>query len=173
MTRSKQNYLIAVLALLFSTGVVAEEGAKIDASDPTKIYSYAGVGLKITEFSNGDSLNEVRAIGNLGFGDSDMVMFELGYGKYSGSILPGESKEDVTNGRARYFHLFNMDYSITSGYRGWATQIDLQFEGDVKGTTSGNTVALGVLPAFGGGADWSFFLPVNYVTTWANNFDSH
>ena len=173
MSTSNCSFLIAVLALLISTVAAAETDEKIDASDPTKIYSYAGGGLKTTEYSNGDSLNEIRAIGNIGFGDSDMLMFELGYGRYSGSVSPGEDKEGLTNGRARYFHLFNMDYSIIKGYRGWATQIDLQFEGDVKGTNGGNTVALGVLPAFGGGASWSFFLPLNYVSTWGSDFNNH
>jgi len=173
MNKSTHFCLIAALTLLTGTVATAEESAEIDASDPTKIYSYAGGGLKTTKFSNGDSLNEFRAIGNLGFGDSDMVMFELGYGNYSGSVASGEDKEGLTNGRARYFHLFPMDYSITKGYRGWAIQVDLQFEGDVKGTTGGNTVALGVLPAFGGGDSWSFFLPVNYVTTWGSDFEDH
>jgi hypothetical protein len=89
MNKSKRIWLVAALTLLTGTAAMAEEG-QIDASDPTKIYSYAGGGLKTTEFSNGDSLNEVRGVGNIGFGDSDMVMFELGYGNYSGSVGKGE-----------------------------------------------------------------------------------
>ena len=172
MSQSKRFCLVAALTLLTGTAAMAEEG-QIDASDPTKIYSYAGGGLKTTEYNNGDSLNEVRGVGNIGFGDSDMVMFELGYGNYSGSVEKGEDKEGLTNSRARYFHLFNMDYSVLKGYRGWATQVDLQFEGEVKGATGGNTVALGVLTAFGGGESWSFFLPVNYVATWGSDFEDH
>ena len=97
--------------------------------------------------------------------------FEIGYGKYSGTVTANEKDSGVTNSRARYFHLFNMDYSITSGYRGWATQIDLQLEGQVKGTTDNNTVAIGALPAFGINEDWALYLPVNYVTTWGENFN--
>ena len=160
------------LASLSGT-IVAEEVDQVDASDPTKIYSYAGPGYKFTKFSNGDSLNEIRAIGNIGLSDNDMLLFEIGYGSYSGTVPGGEKGDGVTNARARYFHLFNMDYSVAKGYRGWATQIDLQLEGDVKGTTGGNTLAIGALPAFGGGASWSFFLPVNYVSTWGKDFNNH
>lgn len=163
----------AALVCLTSGVVCAEQTEKVDASDPTKIYSYAGLGYKLTEYDNGDSLNEVRAIGNIGFSDSDMLLFEIGYGNYSGTVLSDEKDSGATNGRARYFHLFGMDYSIATGYRGWATQVDLQFEGNVKGTTGGNTLAIGALPAFGGGSNWSFFLPVNYVSTWGNKFEHH
>jgi len=164
--------IFAALALL--TGAAwAEETGAIDASDPTKIYSYAGPGYKFTEFSNGDSLSEIRAIGNVGFTSNDMVLFEIGYGSYSGTVLDGEKKDGITNARLRYFHLFDMDYSVARGYRGWATQVDLQIEGDVKGTTGGNTLAIGALPAFGWSASWSFFVPVNYVSTWGKNFNKH
>ena len=169
--------ITALSGLLFglSSGLIAQPSVaeEIDASDPTKIYSYAGPGYKFTEFTNGDELNELRVIGNLGLSDSDMVLFEFGYGSYSGTVLPGEKKDGFTNARARWFHLFGMDYSVLSGYRGWATQIDLQLEGDVKGTTGSNTLALGALPAFGINADWAFYLPVNYVSTWGEDFKDH
>jgi hypothetical protein len=167
------NIGVTLMLAVLSGALWAETTEEVDASDPTKIYSYAGPGYKFTEYSNGDSLKEIRAIGNVGITDQDMLLFELGYGSYSGTVSPGEKDDGITNGRARYFHLFNMDYAIATGYRGWATQVDLQFEGDVKGTTGGNTLAVGVLPAFGGGASWSFFLPVNYVSTWGDNFDQH
>ena len=166
-------FAVTMALTSLSAAVWAEAAEEVDASDPTKIYSYVGPGFKFTEYSNGDSLSEVRAVGNIGFTDQDMLLFEIGYGSYSGTVLNGEKDDGITNGRARYFHLFNMDYSVAVGYRGLATQVDLQFEGDVKGTTGGNTLAIGVLPAFGGGASWSFFLPVNYVSTWGDNFDKH
>ena len=164
--------IFAVMGLaLCVTQALAEDG--IDASDPTKIYSYIGPGYKYTEFSNGDDLQEARIIGNLGLGDSDMVLFEIGYGSYDGTTERGEKDTGTTNGRARWFHLFDMDYSVLKGYRGLATQIDVQFEGNVKGTTGSITVALGALPAFGINESWSFYLPVNYVSTWGENFDHH
>jgi len=167
------TYLTAALAMLGAEFAVAEETGGVDASDPTKIYSYVGSGFKHTRYGNGDSLNELRVLGNIGFSDKDMMLFEIGYGKYDGTVLPGEKETGSTNGRLRYFHLTRMDYSISSGYRGWAAQVDLQFEGNAKGTTGGNTLAVGVLPAFGGGASWSFFLPLNLVSTWGENFKNH
>ncbi|MEH6551747.1 MAG: hypothetical protein V7711_08355 [Pseudomonadales bacterium] len=164
--------IASILALaLCASPVISEES--IDASDPTKIYSYVGPGYKYTEYSNGDNLQEARVIGNLGLGNSDMVLFEIGYGTYNGTLAEGEKEDGTTNGRARWFHLFNMDYSVLSGYRGLATQIDLQFEGSVKGTKGSNTVALGAMPAFGINENWSFFLPINYVSTWGEDFKDH
>jgi len=118
-----QKFMLCASLALISSIAQANEGGEVDASDPTKIYSYAGPGYKFTEYSNGDSLSEIRAIGNIGFSDNDMLLFEIGYGRYSGTIEDGDKKDGVTNGRLRYFHLFNMDYSITKGYRGWATQV--------------------------------------------------
>ena len=164
-------FLLTIVFL--SVGAQAQESGQVDASDPTKVYSFAGGGYKFTEYSNGDSLGEIRALGNIGISDQDMLLFEIGYGSYSGTVKDNEKKDGTTNGRLRYFHLFNMDYSVSKGYRGLAAQVDLQFEGRVKGTTGGNTIALGVLPAFGGGDNWSFFLPVNYVSTWGDKFEEH
>lgn len=159
-------------ALLMAAGIQAQEA--VDASDPTKIYSYLGPGYKYTNFTNDDELHELRLIGNLGIGSSDMVMFELGYGKYFvGDDSSAKDDTGITNGRARYFHLFTMDYSVLTGYRGWATQIDMQFEGGVEGTKGSNTLAIGALPAFGINSSWSFYLPLNYVSTWGEDFDQH
>ena len=140
------NIAALAAAIMLMNAATAEESGEIDASDPTKVYSYAGPGYKFTEFSNGDSLNELRAIGNIAFGSSDMLLFEIGYGSYSGTVSDGEKEDGITNSRLRYFHLFNMDYSVSSGYRGWATQVDLQLEGNVKGTTGGNTLAVAHSP---------------------------
>jgi hypothetical protein len=92
----------ATLACLASGVVWAAQSEKVDASDPTKIYSYAGLGYKFTEYDNGDSLNEVRAIGNIGFSDSDMPLFEIGYGNYSATVLSSEKDSGATNGRSLF-----------------------------------------------------------------------
>jgi hypothetical protein len=170
ISNTKLPALLALLAISIACPGNAEE---IDASDPTKIYTYAGPGYKFTEFSNGDSLNEIRVVGNLALSEKDMLLFELGYGKYSGTVLSGEKETGLTNSRARWFHLFDMDYSVEKGYRGWATQIDLQLEGKVKGTTGSNTLALGGLPAYGINQDWAFYLPLNYVSSWGKDFEEH
>ncbi|TVZ41643.1 hypothetical protein P886_0991 [Alteromonadaceae bacterium 2753L.S.0a.02] len=166
------NYL-CVLGVLASCIPAFASAEKIDASDPTKIYSYAGPGYKTTKYSNGDTLSEIRGQGNLALGAQDMVMFELGYGNYSGTVAASEKENGFTNSRVRWFHLFKMDSSVVSGYRGWATQIDVQIEGEVKGTKGSNSVAMGALPAFGINEAWSFYLPVNYVSSWNSDFDKH
>ena len=161
----------ANVALIACSNVSAEEEA-IDASDPTKIYSYAGGGLKYTDYTNNESMLEVRAMGNFGFGEKDTVMFELGYGSHDGDLVPG-SNNDITNGRVRWFHLFEMNPDVLKGYRGWATQVDLQLAGSLKGTNGQNTLALGYMAAFGISEKWSFYLPLNVVNTWDKNFEKH
>ena len=54
--------------------ILADE--QIDATDPTKIYSYLGAGLKYTEYTNGEFMWEIRATGNIGLSESDMLLFE-------------------------------------------------------------------------------------------------
>jgi len=134
---------------------------KIDASDPTKIYTYVGVGPKYTRYANGEHMVEGRVSGNIGF-PKDMVFFNIGYGRHSGNSVPG-SNSGVTNGRVRWFHLFEMDYSITHGYRGWASQVDLQIAGDLKGTLPQNVLSLGGVAGYGLNKRWSLFLMGNVV----------
>ena len=93
---------LSLAMVLFSNAAWAEETEQVDASDPTKIYSYAGPGYKFTEYSNGDSLSELRAVGNIGFSDNDMLLFEIGYGSYDGTIESGD-KEDPEPGRSWAF----------------------------------------------------------------------
>ncbi len=160
--------LVCFLALVLVAPALAEE-EKIDASDPTKIYTYAGGGVKYTDYTNGEYMWEIRATGNIGLSKSDMVMFELGYGWHSGDLVDGKN-QGLTNARLRWFHLFPMNYSVTSGYRGWGTQVDMQLAGALKGTDGQNTISLGAIPAFGLSENWSFYLPVNLINTWDKNF---
>lgn len=161
-------FLATAIIMASSAPLFAEE--KIDASDPTKIYTYAGGGMKYTDYSNGDEMLEMRATGNIGLSKSDMVMFEIGYGWHSGDSAAGDDS-DITNARFRYFHLFPMDYSVVSGYRGLAAQADLQLAGRLKGTDGQNTLVLGVLPAFGINEKLSLYVAVNLVNTWDRDFD--
>lgn len=147
----------------------AEEA--IDASDPTRIYSYAGAGMKYTDYTNDESMTEMRVTGNLGITEQDMIMFEGGYGWHSGDKVRGDNS-GLTNARARWFHLVKMDYGVSNGYRGWATQVDLQVAGELKGTDGQNVLAVGVLPAFGLGSNWSFYLALNAVNVWDKNFEN-
>jgi len=158
----------ASLALPYGAVSAAEE---IDPSDPTKIYSNAGAGIKYTDYTNGESMTELRATGNLGLSKSDMVVFELGYGSHSGDRVPGKNS-GTTNARARWFHLFPMQ-DKPRGYRGMGTQVDLQLAGDLKGTNGQNVLVVGGLGAFGISPSWNAFLAANLVNSWDRNFDKY
>lgn len=161
-------YVLLVAALLYSSATKAE---KIDASDPTKIYTYFGGGPKYNEFTNGDSIWELRATGNIGLGEKDMLLFELGYGKYDGIQSPGNST-DYTNARLRWFHIREMDYQISKGYRGLSLQADLQLAGRLKGTDGQNQLHLGVTPVYALGSNWNLYLMANVANTWDKRFEN-
>jgi len=155
--------LVLCLALPFGSAFAkeAEQPKKIDASDPTRIYTYIGVGPKYTRYANGEHMIEGRVSGNIGM-QQDMVFFNIGYGRNKGTSVPGPSS-GATNGRIRWFHLFEMDYNITHGYRGWASQVDLQIAGSLKGTLPQNVLSLGGVIGYGLNERWSLFLMGNVV----------
>ena len=163
----KVTLSIVAIAASFST-LCAEEA--IDASDPTKVYTYAGGGVKYTDYTNDESMTEIRTIGNIALSDNDMLMFEIGYGWHKGNNEIEGDDSGVTNGRLRWFHLFDMDYTVASGYRGWAIQVDLQTAGWVKGTDGQNVLSIGALPAFGINEKWSLFVAMNIVNSWDKEF---
>ena len=171
MKTRQMKLTLMLLSLLASSATLYAEEA-IDASDPTKVYTYAGGGLKYTDYTNDESMTEIRTIGNIALSDNDMLMFELGYGWHDGDKIEGHNSA-ITNGRLRWFHLFDMDYSVTSGYRGWATQIDMQIAGVMKGTDGQNTLSVGALPAFGINEKWSLFVAVNLVNSWDKEFKKY
>ena len=161
-----------VIAAGIGTGLTAAAEEEIDASDPTKVYTYAGAGVKFTDYTNGDDMLELRATGNLGITPNDMALFELGYGWHNGDPASGTKDDDNwTNARLRYFHLFDMDYSVLSGYRGFATQVDLQLAGELKGTDGQNQIVVGVMPVFALGGDWNLYLMANVANAWDKKFE--
>lgn len=170
MKTKKLNSVLMVVTLLSATHLYAEEA--IDASDPTKIYTYAGCGVKYTDYTNDETMTEIRAIGNVALSENDMLMFEFGYGWHDGNKVAG-SNDALTNGRLRWFHLFDMDYTVVSGYRGLATQVDVQIAGELKGTDGQNVITIGALPAFGINESWSFFLGLNVVNSWDKKFENY
>jgi hypothetical protein len=162
--------MTAILTTALMLGVVDTLiGEEIDASDPTKVYTYAGGGVKYTEYTNGEDMWEGRVTGNLGLSPSDMVLFELGYGWHNGDLVEGKDS-GLSNARLRYFHLFPMDYSVASGYRGMAMQLDFQIAGELKGTDGQNVITVGVLPAFGLSERWNFYLALNVINSWDKEF---
>ena len=163
---------IAGLLLLGTTCNLYAEEAAIDASDPTKIYSWVGGGIKYVDYTNDTEMWEARLTGNLGITEKDMVLFEVGYG-WNSREFNGEDDNDLTNGRLRWFHVFTMDYSVEKGYRGWASQVDVQIAGNLVGTDGQNVIAIGGLPAFGISENWSFYLGLSVVNSWDKNFDEY
>ena len=163
---------VFLLTGLLTGGLVtAEDELVIDASDPTKIYTYVGGGLKYNEYTNGESMLELRVTGNIGISEVDSVLFEAGYGWHNGDLVAG-SKQGLTNVRFRWFHVFDMDYEKLSGYRGMATQIDLQLAGQLKGTDGQNVLAAGIMPAYALGEEWNLYLMLNGVGAWDNEFSN-
>ena len=159
------------IAIGMCSGATAQDQA-IDASDPTKIYTFMGGGLKYVEYTNGESMVEARATGNLGLSDSDMILFELGYGWHDGELIPGGGS-GWTNARARWFHVVTMSYDAGSGYRGWTTQVDLQLAGELKGTDGQNVLAAGVMPTYGLGEEWNLYLSLSAVAAWDKEFKKY
>jgi hypothetical protein len=155
--------------MMFSTTAGAQDERVIDASDPTKIYTYFGGGLKYNEYTNGESMLELRVTGNLGVSDVDSILFEAGYGWHDGDLVAG-SNEGMTNARFRWFHLFEIDYEKVKGYRGMGTQVDLQLAGELKGTDGQNVLAAGIMPAYALGEEWNLYLMLNGVAAWDKGF---
>ena len=160
---------ISSLAMADSDTLSAET---IDASDPTRVYTFAGAGFKYSDYTNGDSMSELRATGNIGLSPSDMVLFELGFGFHQGDEAPEGKDEGLTNGRLRYFHLFEMNYE-KMGYRGMAAQVDLQIAGALKGTDGQNVIALGGLGAWGFSETLNFYAGPVIPSSWDKNFEQY
>ncbi len=159
--------LISVMLFLYSNATAQEQ--VIDASDPTKIYTFMGGGLKYLDYTNDESMVEVRTTGNLGLSETDMILFELGYGRHDGNLISG-SNSGWTNIRARWFHVVNMNYDVARGYRGWSTQVDLQLAGKLKGTDGQNVLAAGVMPTYAMDEEWNLYLNLNAVAAWDKEF---
>jgi len=162
---------VTSVMLFFCSSVTAQDQA-IDASDPTKIYTFVGGGLKYLDYTNGESMIELRATGNRGLSDTDMILFELGYGWHDGDLVPGDDS-GWTNARARWFHVVKMSYDVGSGYRGWSTQVDLQLAGALKGTDGQNVLAAGIMPTYGLNEEWNLYLSLNAVAAWDKDFKKY
>jgi len=145
---------------------------EVDATDPTKIYSFFGGGPKYTDYTNGESMWEIRAIGNFALSPADSLLVEFGYGWHDGGLIPGENS-GLTDARVRYFHVGEIRYDLTSGYRGMGYQADLQFAGQLKGTDGQNVVLAGLMPIFALGGHWDLYLSLGLAATWDKNFEVH
>lgn len=141
----------------------------IDATDPTKIYTFLGGGPKYSDFTNGEHIWEARIIGNVGLGEHDMLLFEAGYGRIEGNDS-FDAESNWTDTRIRWFHLFDMDYEA-DGYRGMGTQLDLQLAGSLPGTDGQNLLVTGIMPTWNLTENLSLYLSLNLVNAWDKGFD--
>ena len=167
--KSLTTCLIMLFWIAPMASALADE-ERIDASDPTKIYTFMGGGLKYNEYTNNEYMWETRAIGNVGLSDHDMLLFEAGYGWHQGEQAPGKNS-GLTNARLRWFHLYEMNYDIETGYRGMGLQLDVQLAGKLKGTDGQNQISFGAMPAFALGHGWNLYLMLNVASAWDKGWD--
>lgn len=169
--RTPPSLLATILFFLLSASGVAT-AKEVDATDPTKIYSFIGGGPKYTDYTNGEHMWEIRAIGNLALSAHDSILFEFGYGWHHGNLEPGDNS-DLTNARIRYFHVGEVRYDLVRGYRGMGYQLDMQFAGRLKGTDGQNVILAGLMPVLALNRDWDLYLTTGIAATWDKNFEVH
>lgn len=158
----------SISVLIFACGDTAAQ--EIDSSDPTKIYSFIGGGPKYTDYTNGEHMWEIRAIGNLALGPKDSILFELSYGWHNGDLIPG-ANSGLTNLRFRYFHVGEVSYDLTRGHRGMGYQVDMQFAGSLKGTDGQNVIVVGLMPVFALSQSWDLYMTTGLAGSWDNKFE--
>ncbi len=163
------NCLVLFFGCVIASASLANE-ARIDATDPTKIYTFLGGGLKYNDYTNGEYMWETRLIGNIGLGKDDMLLFEAGYGWHQGDQAPGKDS-GLTNSRLRWFHLFEMNYDLEQGYRGFGLQLDAQLAGSIKGTDGQNQILFGVMPVFALGGNWNLYAMLMLANTWDKGWE--
>ena len=143
----------------------AEQPKEIDASDPTRIVTFIGIGPKTTRYTDGSNIDELRVNATVGIGAKDMIIAEFGYGRNT-----GEDKRGWTNTQIRHFHLFRMDNTIPRGYRGWGSSIEVNLAGDLRGMDGQQSLAIGGSPAFALGNDWDIYPIVMVLNSWDRYF---
>jgi hypothetical protein len=163
------NCLVLFLGCGLALTCLADE-ERIDASDPTKIYTFMGGGFKYNDYTNGEYMWEARAIGNIGLGEHDSLLFEAGYGWHKGDQAPGKDS-GLTNARVRWFHLYEMNYELETGYRGFGLQLDAQLAGGLKGTDGQNQILVGAMPVFALGGSWNLYLMLMVANTWDKGWE--
>ena len=169
-TKSISASCLALLAWISLVPAAMGGEERIDASDPTKIYNFAGGGLKYNDYTNGETMWETRIIGNIGLTDHDMILFETGYGWHQGEQAKGRDN-GLTNSRVRWFHMYDMNYDVETGYRGLGLQMDTQLAGYLKGTDGQNQIAFGVMPVFALGNGWNLYMMLNVANAWDKGWE--
>lgn len=164
----------STLSVLFSLSAIAADTAapnkKIDASDPTRIVTFTGLGPRYTEYIDKTTITEAHLSLTMGLGLKDMMTLETGYGRYSGKYADHPSKTGMTATEFRYFHLFDMDYKVAKGYRGWGSSLQVNIAGTLPGTDGQNIVGLGASPAFAFGGGMVLYPIMMVMNSWDKHF---
>jgi hypothetical protein len=160
-----KSFVVCCIATSLSMNAAAQDEEYVDATDPTKIQTFVGLGAKYTDYTNGETMLEARTIGNIGLTEQDMLLFEIGYGWHDGDLVAGHDS-GITNGRIRWFHLGEMKYDLERGFRGFGFQVDAQLAGRLKGTDGQNLIMAGIMPVFALRGNWNLYLTTGAVGTW-------
>ena len=166
------NLLVLSGTLLGSPTDTPPDGATApDPSDPTRTDARLGAGYKYTGYTGGPHMNEVRLKAGLITGSKGIFIADIGVGSLQGA---GESNDSgLTDGRFRYFGLGQMDRSKAYGYRGVGGSVELQTQGQVRGTDGSNSLALGALLAYGAGETLSFYPNLIGAGVWSKDLDDY
>jgi hypothetical protein len=150
---------------LLAATAAAQDEEYVDATDPTKVQTFVGLGAKHTSYTNDETMLEARVTGNVGITDHDMLLFEIGYGWHDGDLVAGHDS-GISNARLRWFHLWDMKYDLDRGFRGFGLQVDAQLAGRLKGTDGQNVILAGAMPVFALGGNWDLYLTTGGVGAW-------
>ena len=148
------------------------EGEEYDPSDPTRVDARTGGGFKYTDFSGSAYLLELRAKAAIQLNPKDLLTVDIGVGE---SIdVPNQSDESgLTDGRFRYFRMWDVDRSVLAGWQGWGTSVEVQTPGNVPGTDGSALLALGGMGAVGLGEGFSSYLNPIVSSIWNRSVNKH
>ncbi len=143
-----------------------------DPSDPTRVDARTGGGFKYTAYDPEGYLLEFRAKVALQLNPKDLLTVDIGIGENKGATgIPNEF--GLTDGRFRYFRMWDVDRSVVAGWQGWGSSVELQTPGTVPGTDGSGLIALGGMGAFGLGKGFAAFVNPIVSSVWTNNLDQH
>ena len=170
MTKTYRNLNLIILGLLFhctllitssnATDTKQIQSGDIDASDPTRIYTWLGGGYKYTEYANNEEIGELRLTANIGLSANDMVLIESGVGNLSGHETDNKG---LTDSKVKWYHLMDMDYEKEWGFRGWGTHLEIKVGGGLRGTNVGNSIIAGAASAHALGWNWALYLSLIHI----------